>query len=151
MGDDARISCLVLEISSVLLENIHKAGEEAYPEEGTGLLLGKILPGRRVVKEIQTLKNARESAARQNRYAIDPLDYAYAEEEAEKRGLSVVGIFHSHPDHPNRPSEFDQEWALPWFTYLITSVEKGTASGSRAWRLTENGDGFLEEALEIAS
>jgi proteasome lid subunit RPN8/RPN11 len=61
----------------------------------------------------------------------------------------VIGVFHSHPDHPNQPSEFDRQWALPWFSYLITSIEKGTAVGSRSWRLEDDRTGFEEEEIIV--
>jgi proteasome lid subunit RPN8/RPN11 len=58
-------------------------------------------------------------------------------------------VFHSHPDHPNHPSEYDREWALPWYSYLITSVNAGHATESRAWRLQEDRSGFDAEELLI--
>jgi len=59
-----------------------------------------------------------------------------------------LGVFHSHPDHPNLPSEFDREWAQPFFSYLITSVNSGQAAASRAWRLAEDRSVFLEETIQ---
>ena len=58
-------------------------------------------------------------------------------------------MFHSHPDHPNRPSEFDREWAQPFFSYIITSVQAGAAVESRSWRVTADRSAFLEEQIEI--
>jgi len=60
-------------------------------------------------------------------------------------------VFHSHPDHPNRPSEFDREWAMPWFSYLITSVQAGRAVESRSWLLAEDRRGFEEESVIVLS
>ena len=60
-------------------------------------------------------------------------------------------VFHSHPDHPNLPSEFDRQWALPWFSYLITSVEQGVANQSRSWRLTDDRDRFKEEKIIVTN
>ena len=71
------------------------------------------------------------------------------EMEAMRMGLDIVGIFHSHPDHPNRPSEFDREWALPWFSYVITSIQQGKAAGSRSWRLEDNRQSFIEETIVV--
>ena len=67
-----------------------------------------------------------------------------------KLDLDIVGIFHSHPDHPSRPSEFDREWAMPWFSYIITSVKNGKADGSRSWLLSEDRSAFNEESIVIA-
>lgn len=137
----------VLEIPAELLAKIHAHGEQAYPEEGAGFLLG--VEGR--VVDILPLPNAREGSARHNRYLIAPGDYARAEDAAEGRGLSLIGAFHSHPDHPNRPSDYDLEQAQPSFSYLITSVQSGKAVESRSWRLAEDRSQFIEENLEITS
>ena len=71
------------------------------------------------------------------------------EEEADRLGLEMLGVFHSHPDHPNLPSEFDRQWAWPNFSYLITSVVEGKAVDSRSWRLSEDRTSFSEEIIEI--
>jgi len=138
---------LELTLTMQVLTQIHADGEHAYPEEGAGLLLGKDQDGRREVQAILPLNNAREDAARHNRYLITAEDMMAAEMEAMRMGLDIVGIFHSHPDHPNRPSEFDREWALPWFSYVITSVQHGKASGSRSWRLADDRQSFIEESI----
>jgi proteasome lid subunit RPN8/RPN11 len=97
---------------------------------------------------ILPLANTREDSARRNRYLISPEDYLKAEMTADELGLSLIGVFHSHPDHPNQPSEFDREWAQPFFSYIITSVEKGKAVGSRSWLLKEDRSQFLEEKIQ---
>ena len=138
-----------LEMNSGILKEIHVHGESAYPEEGAGLLLGEVDNGSKRVTQILNLTNTREESARHNRYLLGPEDYARGEEEAERLGLEVLGVFHSHPEHPNVPSEFDREWAWPWFSYLITSVRSQMAMESRAWRLTEDRSGFVEERVVI--
>lgn len=132
------------------LDRIHQHGELAYPEEGAGLLLGEIKAGDQQVSEILPLTNTREAGARHNRYQLSPEDYLKGEEEADRLGLDLLGVFHSHPDHPNRPSDFDRQWAWPNFSYLITSVVQGKAIESRSWRLNEDRAQFSEEAIEIA-
>ncbi len=138
-------------ISSQLLENIHAHGESAYPEEGAGLLLGTAIGGQKQVTQIMALANSREEGARHNRYLLTPQDYLRGEQEADRLGLDVLGVFHSHPDHPNRPSEFDRDWAMPWFSYLITSVQDGQAVESRSWLLTEDRSQFSEEQIMVSS
>jgi len=135
-----------LEIPPHTLEQIHTHGETTYPEEGAGFLLGTGEDPRRVAA-ILPLTNTREEVARRRRYLISPEDTLFAEMEADRRGLLVVGVFHSHPDHPEIPSEYDREWALPWFSYLITSVQDGRAVASRAWRLSDDRSGFEEEQI----
>jgi len=138
----------VLELSQELLKRIHAHGEEAYPEEGAGFLLGSDGESKRVA-EILPLPNTREDGARHNRYLIAPEDYLQAELTADKLGLSLIGVFHSHPDHPNHPSEYDREWAQPFFSYIITSVQFGKAIESRSWQLLEDRTRFNEEELKI--
>ena len=138
-----------LQILPGLLERIHSQGEAAYPEEGAGLMLGEVSQDQRQVMEILTLPNVREDTARHNRYLLSAEDYLKGEEEANQLGLDVLGVFHSHPDHPNRPSEFDRQWAWPNFSYLITSVMMGKVHESRSWRLTEDRANFVEEEIEI--
>jgi proteasome lid subunit RPN8/RPN11 len=141
----------MLEITPELLRQIQAHGEAAYPEEGAGFLLGKDDGDHRQVTAILALDNAREQAARHNRYLLTPQDYLDGENEAARYNLDVLGVFHSHPDHPNRPSEFDREWAMPWFSYVITSVDHGRAVGSRSWRLAEDRGRFVEEPIQVES
>lgn len=142
---------MILEIPQAILERIHAQGELSYPEEGAGLLLGEISENRRRVIEVLTLFNVREDAARHNRYQLSPQDYLKGEEQAERLGMDVLGVFHSHPDHPNQPSEFDRQWAWPNFSYIITNVIRGKAIQSRSWRLTEARSNFIEEMIEIVA
>lgn len=141
---------MILNIPEDLIARIHSHGEEAYPEEGAGFLLGAYSEnGTREVESILPLSNSREEGTRHNRYLIAAEDYVKAEETADSLGLSLIGVFHSHPDHPNQPSEFDREWAQPFFSYVITSVRSGKAIESRSWRLTEDRSKFEEEEIKI--
>jgi proteasome lid subunit RPN8/RPN11 len=138
-----------LHIPHQLLNDIHKHGENAYPEEGAGLMLGYKKNGKRYIAHLLYLDNAREESARHNRYLITAEDMLRGENEAEKLGLSIVGIFHSHPDHPNTPSDFDRENAIPWYSYLITRVHAGKATDSKSWRLTDDRLEFISEEIKI--
>ncbi len=139
----------IIEITADILRQIHAHGEFAYPEEGAGLLLGAADIDRKRVSVVMGLSNAREQAARHNRYLITPQDMLRGEQEALRLGLDVLGVFHSHPDHPNRPSDFDREWAMPWYSYVITSVQAGQAVESRSWRLEEDRSAFIEEQIQV--
>lgn len=136
----------MLLVSNQLIEQINEHVEKAYPEEGAGFLLGE----EGEVKEILALSNAREDAARHNRFLITPEDYLKAELKADSLGLSLIGVFHSHPDCPNVPSEFDREWAQPFFSYIITRVDEGKAVSHRSWRLVEDRSKYNEEEIKIA-
>ena len=137
---------MTLAISKELLDQIHKHGEESYPDEEAGFLIGD--DGN--VKNILPLQNAREDEARHNRFLITPEDYLKAELTADNLGLSLIGVFHSHPDHPNRPSEYDREWAQPFFSYIITTVNEGKATESRSWKLLEDRSKFEEEGIRFS-
>lgn len=149
MENRNEVRIMEIELDPGVLRAIHAHGEAAYPEEGAGFLLGLVEGEQRRVTAILGLDNSREDGARHNRYLVSAEDYLKGEQEAARRGLDVVGVFHSHPDHPNRPSEFDREWALPWFSYVITSVAQGKAVESRSWRLREDRERFEEEGISV--
>lgn len=136
----------MLKISKQLSEEINASVEAAYPDEGAGFLLG--VEGE--VKEVLPLPNAREGEARHNRFLITPEDYLKAEMKAAATGIDLIGVFHSHPDCPNVPSEYDREWAQPFFSYIITRVDNAKAVNSRSWKLIEDRSKFEEEELVIS-
>lgn len=134
-----------IKISTEILDGIGKHVEEAYPEEGAGFLIGAAGE----VKEILPLPNAREDEARRNRFLFTPEDYLAAELKTESLGLSLIGVFHSHPDCPNVPSEYDREWAQPFFSYIITRVDAGKSVSHRSWKLAEDRSRYEEEEVQI--
>jgi len=138
-----------LSLPAPLLEEIQAHGTRAYPEEGAGLLLGAFEGNDRRVSRLLPLANHFRSESRNRRYLIEPRDLLAAEDEAERQGLEVVGVFHSHPDHPARASDFDTQWALPVYSYLITQIQAGEAIESRSWRLAEDRGKMTEEPLQI--
>ena len=133
-----------MKLSKRLLHQIHQHLESGYPNEACGVLLGK--DG--VVTEIVSADNERTDSAR-NRYLIDPLAYMKIERGADKRGLEVLGIYHSHPDVAAWPSQFDLDHAWPNFSYLIVSVVKGKAVESNSWRLRDDRSAFDLEEVEL--
>lgn len=140
---------MIINIPELILDQIQAHGESSYPYEGAGLILGQESDGVRDVTSLIFLENAREEANQHNRYLITPEDMLKGEQEAARLNVSILGIFHSHPDHPNLPSEYDREFALPWYSYLITSINGGKRNGSRSWRLNEDREKFLEEIIQI--
>lgn len=136
----------MLAITNDLIRQINSHVEEAYPEEGAGFLIG--VEGE--VKQILPLSNAREDEARHNRFLITPEDYLKAELTADRLGLSLIGVFHSHPDCPNIPSEYDREWAQPFFSYIITRVDEGKPVSHCSWRLLEDRSKYEEEEIKIS-
>lgn len=122
--------------------------EASYPNEGAGFLLGTVEGDLTNVEAALTVENRWDADTQATRYLLEPRDWMKAEDEAEARSLAVVGIFHSHPDHPARPSQFDLDMSLPNLTYLITSVREGKAADTHAWRLGPKRTAFVENTLE---
>ena len=143
-------------MSQELLEKIRRHGEETYPQECCGALLGRDRSTQageetpRAILELVPLVNRREDSP-QNRFSVAPQDVIKADRAAEARGLDVVGWYHSHPDHPARPSEYDRTHAWPWYSYIIVSVAKGAAGEMTSWRLEEDRAGYAEERIEVRS
>ncbi len=139
----------MLTVPAALLHAIQAHGEAAYPNEGAGLLLGQANGGAKTLAAILPIPNPWEAEEQYHRFLITPEDMLRGESEAARRGLDVIGIFHSHPDHVAVPSGFDRDWALPWYSYIITSVEKAAAVATRSWLLKEDRSGFEEEPVEV--
>ena len=140
----------MIQISEELIRQIKIHGEDHYPEEGAGLILGRVQGEDRNAQQLLPLKNEFEANSRHNRYLIRPEEMMNAELKAEALGLDIIGVFHSHPNHPAVPSDFDRERALPWNSYVITRVDEDGASESRSWRLSEERQ-FFEEPILVAS
>lgn len=92
------------------------------------------------------VSNAREDSPR-NRYLIEPEAFREAQAALEREALEVIGVYHSHPDHPARPSAFDQEHAWPRLSYLIVPVAQGASGEARSWVLEDDRDKFVEEPI----
>jgi proteasome lid subunit RPN8/RPN11 len=133
------------------IEQIKRHGERTFPEECGGLLLGVVEDGVRVIREILPLENIRKDS-RQNRVRLSELDILRAEREAARRDLGLLGYYHSHPDHPAEPSDYDRDHAA-WITwsYIIVSVRAGVADEFRAWTLCEDRSQFDEETMTLFS
>ena len=129
------------------LQAIGRHGEATYPEECCGFLIGRSNAETTVVERLLPVDNERQDS-RHNRFVINPETVLAAHKEARAAGADVVGYYHSHPDHPSRPSDFDREHAWPGLSYLIVSVQQGRAADARSWRLTDDRDRFDEETLE---
>ena len=123
---------------------------QSYPEECCGSLLGIDDGNMKTVCDALEMRNA-QGENRAHRFLITAQDYRWAEERAKQAGVSIVGFYHSHPDHPAVPSQFDLEHAMPWWSYLVVSVEGGLPTATRSWLLMDDRTAFSEEKLEIAN
>jgi len=138
---------------TLILEPRHAAaigrhGEADYPAEACGLVGGTVEGDRKVAVQVVPLANQRSDSSR-NRYLIDPQAFRRAEAQLARDGLEVIGVYHSHPDHPPAPSAFDQENAWPWLSYLIVAVARGRAGDLKSWVLSDDRSGFVEEPVTI--
>lgn len=142
----------MLKIPKLIQRDIEAHGVAEYPYEGCGLLLGHVVDGDNVVAAIELMANVWPLVEeRRERFRIDPRAWFSAEISALDRGLDVIGIFHSHPDHPPIASPRDLEWASwPGYSYLITEVRDGEVQGSRSWQLSAERTHFNEEEIEIS-
>ena len=107
-----------------------------FPDECCGFFFGREEGEVRHVTLVQVVNNAKEGDKRR-RYEVSPRDYLKAEALADEQGLTLLGVYHSHPNHPALPSETDRLSAQPFFSYLILSVMEGELTAVRSWRLNE--------------
>jgi proteasome lid subunit RPN8/RPN11 len=122
-------------------------GQETYPYECCGFLYGKETEdGREILKAVRADNDQEDNQER--RFQISPKQYMHAERKAAELGLDLLGIYHSHPDHPARPSEHDRKQAMPFFSYFIVSVQKGEARQLTSWVLNPEFQ-FEEEDIKI--
>jgi len=131
-----------LTLTSVVDASIRAHGSETYPNECCGALIGR--DG--VVSAAFALPNTTEEGPRR-RFLVRPQDYRAAERRAGEVGGELLGFYHSHPDHPARPSQFDLDHAWPVFSYVIVSVRQGVSGDMTSWRLRDDRSDFDEEEL----
>jgi proteasome lid subunit RPN8/RPN11 len=131
-----------------LEKNIRTDGEAAYPNECCGVLIGDIdNEGIKTAKSTLAIDNAREDGEQYHRFLITPEDMMKAEQTARSMKLDVIGFYHSHPDHPSAPSGYDKDHALPVYSYVIVSVDKGKAQVLTSWELTDDRSDFMQEEI----
>jgi len=140
-------------ISGHLAEKIRAHGVETYPNECCGALLGRDgdaahAEAAREVLALFPLVNRRDDSPR-NRFSVTAEDVLEADKAAQAQGLEVIGWYHSHPDHPARPSQYDQDHAWPWYSYIIVSVHHGSPQDMTSWRLSDDRQAFSPESIEI--
>jgi len=138
----------MIEVTEEQLAGIRQHGERDYPFECCGLMLGRFEgEGRKIVTETYSISNAREEAAKRNRFLIRPEELMRGEKYAREKGLDVVGFYHSHPDERAVPSKYDLEHAWPTYSYVVVSVEKGRAVDLRSWEMEPDRSQFSGEEI----
>ena len=137
----------VLKLRSDLAAKIQAHGMQTYPHECCGAILGRDANGSREVMALLPLANRRDDSPR-NRFEVTPDDVQLAEKTARERKIELIGWYHSHPDAPAQPSEFDREHAWPWYSYIIVSIRTGQPREMNSWRLRDDRTGYDSEAIE---
>lgn len=136
-------------LNEKVLSSITAHAERDYPHECGGMLIGHFAAdGGKTVAEIYPLENAREEEARHNRVLILPKDVMRAERYARDKKLDVIGYYHSHPDSPAVPSQYDLDHALPVWSYVIASVVKGKVADVLSWKMENDRSRFNEENIQ---
>lgn len=138
-----------LSISQTLYVQITRHLEGTFPNEGGGFLVGKQADGQNVVTEVHPVENVFDSEEQFHRFLAEDGAFQRIEDYADENGLALLGYFHSHPDSPNIPSEFDRVHALPFFAYLIVSVMDGEAVSGRVWELRPDRSAFEEGTFNV--
>lgn len=127
---------------------IRAHGEADFPYECCGLLIGRFAEdGTKEVEEIMAISNAREEEAKRTRFLIKAEELMRGEKHARSRNLDVIGFYHSHPDHPAIPSQFDLDHAWPVYSYVIVSVMAGQSADLTSWELDPDAGKFNSEEI----
>ncbi|HEO66174.1 MAG TPA: M67 family peptidase [Spirochaetes bacterium] len=133
-------------ITKELLDNIFDHCKRDYPYECCGILIGDFDSKR--VDRILGAENLRKDRMN-DRYEMNPKDLIEGERLARELSLDVIGYYHSHPDHPNRPSEYDRQRAFAGMSYIIVATKEGKETDPKSWLLSEESQQFIEEIINI--
>ncbi|MEA5592876.1 M67 family metallopeptidase [Rivularia sp. UHCC 0363] len=150
----------MIELNKEQLQTILTHAESTYPEECCGVIFGHMYRDRKTVIEIIPTENAWNGDAnnfsdddvnhgKKRRYTISPQEMFQLQKSARERNLNIIGIFHSHPDNPAIPSEFDRNYAWQEYSYIIVSVQKGQAGDVNSWVLDDDSQFQQEEIREL--
>jgi proteasome lid subunit RPN8/RPN11 len=149
-----------LKMSAEVAQQIRQHGAETYPHECCGALLGRddvdgdattaagVQSPLREILALFPLTNRHEDSPH-NRFSVSAEDVRDAEKAAREKTLAVVGWYHSHPDHPARPSQYDRDHAWPWYSYVIVSVAEGKPADMTSWRLCDDRSEYACEEIAI--
>ena len=155
----------MIRLSEAHLDAIRRYGAGEFPRECCGVLIGDVEAGVKVVREVRALPNTFEPdeefersiagaavsetpVGQERRYMVSPKAMFELMREERRTKRKVLGFYHSHPDHPAHPSEYDRAWAMPWYSYIIVSVLRGTPDAMTCWTLSEDASRFEAEIIE---
>jgi proteasome lid subunit RPN8/RPN11 len=141
-----------LVLTPAQVSQIEVEGAQTYPNECCGIMIGRDVSDgactRRIVERLEPMANVFDPQQQKRRFAVDPLALMRAEKSASADGKLVLGFYHSHPDHPARPSEFDREHAWPFYSYVIVSIAKGEPVDMTSWLLDDQTETFSRQDIE---
>ena len=140
---------MTLRLPGALADEIRRHGEAAYPAECCGAMVGRVEGAAKAVLRLSPAVNRRTDDP--HRYLIASDDLRRLEHEVRKAGQEIVGYYHSHPDHPARPSAFDAEHAWPWYSYLIVRIDGGRGADMASWVLDDERPIMYPESLDVLS
>lgn len=140
-----------LNLTAAQRDALTKHGESGYPDEICGFLLGTQEGEVKTVREVVPAENTWEQVdQRRRRFLIGPDVFLREDRRSRAAGWQILGFYHSHPDHPARPSETDREEAWPGYSYAILSVRAGQAAELTSWQLKVDRSGYDEEAVVLS-
>ncbi len=145
----------MITISQTHLLEMQQHGKEAYPEECCGALLGKVeSSGAKTSLQTVRIENnwpEGEQGTKHRRFAVTAEDYLLLEKKAKDEKLTLLGFYHTHPDHPAKPSQTDLSYAWPFFSYIILSIKKGNPDQIFSYELSSGEEkSFIEEKMDIS-
>jgi proteasome lid subunit RPN8/RPN11 len=140
---------MTLRLPGALADEIRRHGEAAYPAECCGAMVGRVEGPAKEVLRLSPAVNRRTDDP--HRYLIAPDDLRQLERAVRESGQEIVGYYHSHPDHPARPSVFDAEHAWPWYSYLIVRIDRGRGADMASWVLDDERPLMHPESLDVLS
>jgi proteasome lid subunit RPN8/RPN11 len=136
-----------LVLNDELKRRIEQEGAAAYPHECCGVMIGHDAPGGRVVERLEPMDNVWDAAEQRRRFAIDPKQLMKIDRDVAAEGKVVLGFYHSHPDHPARPSETDRMYGWPFYSYVIVSIQNRLPADMTCWVLDESTEQFEETEI----
>ena len=136
-----------LVLPAELARAIEREGSAAYPNECCGIMFGRDVGSERRVERLEPVTNSYAADEQYHRFSIEPKDLMRAEKSAADAGQLVLGFYHSHPDHPARPSETDRQVAWPFYSYVIVSIGKGQPLDMTYWVLDEQSETFVRQDI----
>ncbi len=140
----------MIRLSNAQVAEIKEHGVRDFPHECCGVILGDFENGAKIVRELRPLSNVHEDG-HERRYLVSPDEMLALMQEERRTKRKILGFYHSHPNHPSYPSDYDRDWASPWYTYIIISILDGKPDLMTAWLLQDDRDAFIPDEIQITN